>query len=74
MNKLKLVDNTMGAHYLDSMIHFNQNDLSWYEVETKRRAFSNEYYPDIVDFCIKGSERVFRVRLDDFLDSIKYDF
>ena len=71
MIKLKLVDDTMGAEYLNTEINFNFNDLCWYRVIKERRAFSDKKYPDIVDFCIKGSERIFTARLNDFLEATK---
>lgn len=69
--KLKLVDDTMGAAYLDKEINFKLDSLAWWQDHTNRKAFSDTKYPDITSFCFKGSDLVFRARTDDFFKATR---
>lgn len=69
--KVKLVDNTMGASYIDSEINFSPEDLAWWQHETNRRALSDKVYPDVTAFCFKGSDLIFRARTEDFFKATK---
>jgi hypothetical protein len=66
MRMVELVDDTMGAAPLNRKMYFSPNDLAWWQEITKRSALSNKEYPDVVEFCLKGSDVVFRARLDHF--------
>jgi hypothetical protein len=69
--KVKLVDNTMGASYVDREISFNPKDLIWSQEVTNRKAFSDKAFPDITEFCFKGSDLVFRARSKDFFEALE---
>lgn len=65
-NKVRLVDNTYGASYLDCYLYFNASDVLWIRSHFNQRALTSTRYPDTVDFCINGSSEVFRARTEDF--------
>ena len=69
--KIKLVDDTMGASYINSELAFNTEDLAWSKEVTNRKAFSDTRYPDVTEFCFKGSDLVFRARSSDFFEVTK---
>ena len=69
--KVKLVDNTVGASYIDTVMTFDPADLAWTQEHTNRRALTDKVYPDVTEFCFKGSDVVFRARTKDFFEATK---
>lgn len=60
--RIRLVDDTMGAEYINR--YLNVNIVDGYIESFNRKAFSSTVYPDVTILYCFGEE--FRVRTEDF--------
>jgi hypothetical protein len=70
MIRIKLVDDTLGAHQDGRVLYFKLADLQCFIVEGEYKPVSGKVYPKCAWIHLKGNEVKFRVLLDDLNKSL----
>lgn len=73
MAVIRLIDETMGASYIDRYLHFEVENISHYTTDLNRTMLSGKIYPDTACIYIKGSELQYKVRLEDLSRIVKIE-